>query len=416
MLRNPERLAWTVLVISFVACVALAVSTPLVVRAFLMDSTDPAVLILKVQQGTALLRRPASTDVVGVTDVTTDVPEGSAIKADASTQAILTMRDRNAPSDLAIAQLYANTELTVLTASSPRFGASPNPHQFGLFMGSGRIRINVLDDTSRPVVARLRAPQGEVTFAPGTYAVEVSNQELQVTARDGSAVVSAQGTEVVIGSLERARVALGQPPQGGLSNERNLVADGNFTGSPADAWLATHDLQDETEAPGRTIYTTVAGRQAAEFMRDGRSHAETRLEQDLNRDVTEAASLTLHFAVRVDRQDIPICGTLGSECPLMARIDYRDTSGSEREWVQGFYSAAALDPQNVNPRFCVTCSTRNAHRPVVPATWFAFDSGNLMNELVVDGFRPAWIDRISFYASGHSYQSAITDVELLVRD
>ena len=416
MWRNPERLAWTVLVISFVACVALAVSAPLAVRSFLTDSTELAALILKVQQGTALLQRPTSADFVGITDVTIDVPAGSAIKADASTQAILTMRDRNTLSDLAIAQLYANTALTVLTASSPRFGASPNPHQFGLAMESGRIRINVLDDTGRPVVAYLRAPQGEVTFAPGTYAVEVSNQELQVTARDGSAVVSARGVEVVIGSLERARVALGQAPQGGLSNERNLVADGNFTGSPADAWSATHDLQDETEAPGRITYTTVAGRQAAEFVRGGRSHAETRLEQELNRDVTEAASLTLHFAVRVDEQDIPICGTLGSECPLMVRIDYRDTSGTGREWVQGFYSGAAPDPQNVNPRFCVTCSTRNAHRPVVPATWFAFDSGNLMDELVVDGFRPAWIDGISFYASGHSYQSAITDVELLVQD
>jgi len=416
MRRNPERTAWTVLITSFGACVALAIIAPLAARSFVTDSTEPAVLILKVQQGTALLRRPTSADFVGITDVTVDVPEGSAIKADESTQAILTMRDRVTLSDLAIAQLYANTELTVLAASSPRFEASPNPHQLGLAMESGRVRVNVLDDQDRPVAAYLRAPQGEVTFDPGTFAVEVSNEELQVTARDGSAIVSAQGDEVAIGPLERARVELGEAPQGGLSNERNLVVDGNFTGDAANAWSAWHGLQDETEAPGRITYTTVAGRQATQFEREGRSHAETRLEQKLNRDVTEAASLTLHFAVRVDGQDIPVCGTLGSECPMMVRIDYRDTSGTRREWVQGFYSAAAPDPQNVNPRFCVTCSTRNAHRPVVPATWFAYDSGNLMEELTVGGVRPAWIDGISFYASGHSYQSAITDVELLMQD
>jgi len=98
------------------------------------------------------------------------------------------------------------------------------------------------------------------------------------------------------------------------------------------------------------------------------------------------------------------------------RIDYRDRSGTDREWVQGFYSAAAPDPQRVNPRFCQTCSTRNAHQAVVPSIWFTYDSGNLIDVLTVDDLQPAQITRVVFYASGHAYRSAITDVELLVQD
>ncbi len=418
MCHNPERLAWTVLLISFCLCVALAVSVPLAVRSFLSDSADPAARILQVQQGTALLKRPVSPDFVGVTDVTTDVPDGSVIKADQFTQAVLTVRDRGSETNLAIIQLYANTELTVQTAGSPRFDASPNPHRIDLGVNSGRIRVNVPAAATRPVAASVESPQGKVIFTPGTYAVEVTNEELQVTAREGTATVSARGAEVVIESLQRAVVKLGQPPQGGLSGERTLITNGSFTAPINPHWAVEHGPQDENEPTGTLIATTVAGRRAALFARTGEqlNHAETRLVRELHRDVTDAASLTLHFAVLVEFHDVPICGSLGSECPLMVRIDYRDRSGTDREWVQGFYSAAVTDPQNVNPRFCQTCSTRTAHRAVVPSTWFAYDSGNLIDELTVGDLTPAQITRIVFYASGHAYRSAITDVELLVQD
>lgn len=416
MRRSPEVLAWSVLLASFGMCVALGVFIPLAVRAFLTDSTDPAPRILQVQQGTLLLRRPTSPDFVGIVDQTTDVPDGSEIKADLSTQAVLRIREPGTDADLAIVQLYGNTALVVQAASSPRFDSSPNPHRLDLDIESGRIRVNILPDAGRPVAASLRAPQGEVTFSNGTYAVEVTNEELQVTVREGTATVSAQGAQVVVESLQRARVALGQAPQGGLSSERNLVSDGNFSGGAPPAWSIEHDLQIETEPKGTVEFRTFAGRRAAVFERTGfrLSHAETRLVQDISRDVRDAASLTLHFAVLISNQDVPVCGSSGSECPMMVRINYRDASGAEREWTQGFYSVP--DPSNVNPLICIYCTTRNPHTRVTQNSWFTYDSSNLMDVLTVDDFKPARITRIVFYASGHAYQSAITDVELLVQD
>jgi len=389
---------------------------PLAIQSFVANTTDPAALILEVQQGTALLRRPTSPDFAGITERTTDVPEGSIIRVDPSAQAILTVRDPSGLTDLVIVQLYANTEVTLEAAQSPRFDDSPNPHRFNLLVNGGRVRVNVLDDTDRTVAARVEAPQGEVTFTTGTYALEVTNEELQVTVREGQASVHAQGESVVVEPSQRGQVTLGQSPQGGLSGERNLIANGSFADAANPAWSIEHDLQVPSESPGTIDFTTLAGRRAALFDRNGPSHAETRLVQRIDRDVTEAASLTLHFAVLVARQDVPVCGALGSECPLIVKINYRDTSGVEREWVQGFYLVSAPDPQNVNPRFCVTCSTRNPHRPIASNLWYPFDSGNLMELLAVDGITPARIQRITFYASGHSYRSGITDVELLVQD
>lgn len=411
--RNPQRLAWTVLILSFCACAALAISVPLAIRSFLTDSTDPAAVILQRQQGTPLLQRPNSADFVGVTDQPTEVLEGSVIQIDESTQAVLTMRDPGVETNLVVVQLYGNTDVTLRAANTPRFGLSPNPHRLDLLVTNGRIRINVLNDTRRPVAASVQSPQGEVTFAVGTYAVEVTNEELQVTVREGRATVTAQGTSVVIEPSQRARVELGQTPQGGLSGERPLLVS-SFIGSLQPAWTIEHGPQDENEPTGTVTSATVAGRRAALFERTGPSHAETRLVRELNRDVTDASSLTLHFAVLLSFQDVPVCGSQGTECPMMVKIEYRDASDNSREWLHGFY--AINDPNNVNKPICEICTRRFQHQRILRDTWFSYDSGNLMDILTVDGLKPVRIIRVIFYASGHSYQSAVTDVELLVQD
>ncbi|HEY4688504.1 MAG TPA: FecR domain-containing protein [Anaerolineae bacterium] len=417
MRRNPERLAWTILLMSFGLCVFLAISVPLAVRSFIHNSTDPADLSLDVQQGTALLRRPNSTEFVGIAaaDPPINIPEGSEIRMDPSAQGVLTFRDPRVDANLVVVQLSVNTRLTVQAANRPRFDASSNPYQVNLELEGGRIRVNVLNGIARPVAASVEAPQGNVTFSMGTYAIEVTNDELQVTVREGRATVSAQDNSVVVNPQQRARVELGQSPQGGLSGERPLIVNGNFTDGDPEAWGIEHDLQVSAEAIGRITFGAFAGRRAALFERNGRSHAETRLVQMVDRDVTGAASLTLHFSVLINSQDVPVCGTLGSECPMMVKINYRDTFGTEREWLQGFYYLPDPNP-NGNPPFCVPCNPRNPHQPVSINTWYPYDSGNLMDLLAINDAKPAYITRITFYASGHSYRSAITDVELLLQD
>jgi len=415
MRANPERLAWSVLLLSFGICVTLAIACPLAIQSFVNDSTAPVELALSVQQGTALVQRPNSTDFSRVTiERPREVLEGETILVDESTLGMLSVGDPRSDSALADVQLYANTGLTIRAAYTPRFENSPNPHRLNLFVTNGRIRVNVLSASGRPTAVLTQSPQGEVSFSTGTYVVEVTNTDLQVTVREGQAVVSAQGTSVVIEPSQRAVVVLGQPPQGGLSGERNLVADGNFARSDPGAWVTDHGPQDDSEPKGTVSYRNFAGRRAALFDRTGTSHAETRQVQEINRDITDAASVTLHFALFINTQDVPVCGSQGTECPVMVKINYRDTSNAEREWLQGFY--AVNDPNNINRPVCDLCSRRFQHQRVPANAWYNFDSGNLIEALNVDPFKPTQITRLTIYAAGHSYRSAVTDVELLVQD
>lgn len=415
MRRKPERLAWAALILSFGMCVSLAVGVPLAIRSILNDTTEPANLTLEVQQGTALLQRPTSPDIIAVTDRTTDLPEGSVISSDQATQANLTLRDPTSGANLVIVQLSDITNMTLLAGRRPRFDVSPNAQQLGLLVKGGRVRINILNGSPRPVAVSVRSPQGQVTFGVGTYIVEVTNEELQVTVREGQATVTAQGTSVDIDATQRASVLLGQAPQGGLSKERNVITNGNFAAPLELAWIVENDVADKSEAEGVVGTAAVAGRRATRFERGGGNHAETRLIQKIDRDVTGAAKLTLHFAVLLNYQDVPVCGSLGSECPLMLKINYRDTLGTAREWVKGFYYLPDPSPKP-NPAVCVTCKPPNPHQIIPAGTWFTYDSGNLMDILAADDVKPGRITQITFYASGHSYSSAITDVELLVQD
>ena len=142
------------------------------------------------------------------------------------------------------------------------------------------------------------------------------------------------------------------------------------------------------------------------FERQGAYHAETGIRQIINKNVRDFASLRLHFVVRVFDQDVPVCGQAGSECPMMVRLDYKDQDGTDRSFLQGFYTRP--DGSGANPTYNTTSGSRNEHRRIPPNVAYTYDSANLMETL-----KPAQITAITFYASGHSYRSSVAEVELL---
>ena len=90
-------------------------------------------------------------------------------------------------------QVYGSTDLEIARARVPRFQISPRPHQIDLVTNIGRVRVNVAGSDDRPIEATLTTPQARTLLQEGSYAFEVSNDETQVTVRDGLAQVSAQG-------------------------------------------------------------------------------------------------------------------------------------------------------------------------------------------------------------------------------
>ena len=95
----------------------------------------------------------------------------------------------------------------------------------------------------------------------------------------------------------------------------------------------------------------------------------------------------------------------------MVRIEYQDTSGNKQEWLQGFYYLSS-DNQAL-PKRCVTCSASAAdHVKVQHGRWHLYDSPELMNIFSQSGKPAAIIESISFYASGHNFESYLAEVEL----
>jgi hypothetical protein len=236
--------------------------------------------------------------------------------------------------------------------------------------------------------------------------VDVSESEAQVTVREGSAIVSAEGSSLALGALTRTAVKLGSQPAGILKPERNLVINGNFRLPLEGTWEITHDLQEPSEAQGEVTIVTDGSQRVALFQRVGTYHAETDLRQVINKDVRDFRTLKLHFVVKIISQDVPVCGTAGTECPMMVRLDYKDDNGTDRSLLQGFYWR--LDPNGVNPNYNTTSGARVEHIPVPRDFSFTYDSGDLIESL-----SPSQITAITFYASGHSYTASVAEVELV---
>ena len=99
----------------------------------------------------------------------------------------------------------------------------------------------------------------------------------------------------------------------------------------------------------------------------------------------------------------------------MVRIDYRDADGNARQWVHGFFSSE--DPAILQPYYCTTCPepSSGSHTRVSEGTWFLYDSPDFMQDIPTD-LRPAFIQSVRVYGSGHSYDSLVTDIELLAQE
>ena len=89
----------------------------------------------------------------------------------------------------------------------------------------------------------------------------------------------------------------------------------------------------------------------------------------------------------------------------MFRLDYEDVYGNHQFWTYGFYYR---DPP---PQWVVTGGQK-----IPQNVWFAFESGNLFERLKQEGLPlPAKINYLKIYASGHNYDSLVSEVRLLAR-
>lgn len=421
MRQNYERLAWTVLLISCALCFMLGVGVPLAVQSYVRHSYTGQFFALDVQEGNLLVTCPNADVPIAVVKSQDDLCQGREnirIVAGGGDRGLLHIRSRSAVTiTLSSIQIARDTQLWLKRATTPRFPRlSAEPDTALVHLDSGSIRVTVPSNLARAMQFEVFTPQAHVQLSEGSVSVEVTDRGTQVIGREGEAVVKSlsDGSTAQLSPAQRVVVPKGSSVTEVMPAEWNLLAGHSDFREPLDTtWKPYRVPPQIADEPWGDVTNLVAeGRRVVDFLREGKGHAETGIVQDINRDIRDLRSLQLRIVLRVLQQDVPVCGTLGTECPVMVRLDYVDETGTLRSWQQGFYY---LPDTNVpaNPTFCVTCNPRNEHLSIASGQWYPFESENLVPILKQAGPAPVLLKSISIYASGHRYHSQVAEVELL---
>lgn len=401
--KNPARLAWITLSSAFAIFCILAVSIPLGIRWYVINATQVHKTSLAAVRGTVQVQEPEADVRFAVTTTKDDVPEGSIITTDATSQAFVEFFEDST------LHLYNNTQVIIHKTQSPSFSLSSKPNTIVLEVTGGRVRIGVAPSLETPLNFLVQTPHAAVELEEdGSYPMEVSSEEFHLTVRDGRAKVMAMGKVVELGQGERTTVPIGREPLGPLPAERDLIANGDFKEPLTTGWEVYHEQDNPEEVSGKAEILIVGDRQAVRFWRMGKAagHGETGIVQDINKDVRDFTSLELHISVRLLDQSLSGCGYRSSECPVMVRLDYKDLYGNDNFWTYGFYFKDPIANWQISdgekiPRF----------------VWYPYESPNLMEEL--GDVKPALITSITsirIYASGWDYQSMVSQVQLLAKE
>lgn len=408
MRKNPARLAWAVLLTAFAIFCTLAISIPLTIRWYLLHAQSDLPATLRVTAGTVLLMEEDSEDPLAVVDAR-PIHSATEIQTDQSSQATLVFTASSASNspEIATVQIYPDAQVAVSEASRPRFGLSDAADRIVIDVRNGRVRINTANPQPRGLHTEVRTPQASLVLAPGSYAVDVANEQTLVATRLGEAVVEAAGTTLQVAEGMRTQIAIDQPPSKPVPGPENLIANGDFSeplGPPT--WLVSNYPEQDPTA-GTVSIVTQSGRNAAHFSRLNQppTHTEVAITQVLDRSVHDYEDLSLQMDVLLRWQSLPGAGEQSSEFPLMIRLDYEDIYGNHQFWVHGFYYR---DPP---PQWVVTHGQK-----ILQNVWFPFESGNLFDRLQEEGLPPpAKLNYLRLYASGHNYDSLAAEVRLVAQ-
>ena len=403
MNSNRERLAWAILLLSFALCVGLVVGVPLGVRHVLRVACVSQPATLEPQRGTPTVQRRGRGEIFALIGPTWDVPPGTVVTTDNSAQVLLTLyAPGDATAAVAAVQIYGDTKTTLTSARSPRFGLSPLPHQVTLHIEAGRMRVSVAPAGGRNTVVMLHTPHLNAELNEGSYEIRVSPAVSELIAREGNALVTSNdGGAVILTSSQRTSARVGGTTLQVLPAERNLVQNGSFNHPLEEGW---DDYSESQQPPGGSVEVgDVAGRLTARLHRSGSGWAEVGIKQTINYDVRDFTSLVLHLNVQVAEQSLAGCGSLGTECPIMVRIDYKDIYGTDRSWYHGFYSQDHIPPDRLY----------DYEQQIPFRTWVTFDSENLVETFEEP---PALVKAVTIYASGHSFDALVTEIELLAQE
>ncbi|MEO8608989.1 MAG: hypothetical protein ABI690_13960 [Chloroflexota bacterium] len=419
---DPQRMAWGVLLLSFAIFCSICIVTGLGLNYFLFQSS--VLMDADVQAGKGSVSVNSSTVFSHLSLSST-----ADIRTDSQAQSTIFFRDAQKGDHLvASITIRANTALTLRRAVRPRFRWSSGSYTIELQNLTGDLDIFVPNDLERDFRLTVQTPDGALADfgSSGQYFVSASDSQIRVTNREGQVSLvptnTNEGRAIPVDNM--GIIAADKSDEVAVAPALiNLIQNSTFQdvvttqedGATSSVGLATSwgCTNSTTNLPRGSYQAEVQdGRYLLHFLRgeNAETNGETRCGTFPNGgyDVTTYNTLVLRSTFNIQFQSLNACGSKGSECPLMLRVDYNDIHGGSHSWYHGFY--AKLDPQSNDPKSCDSCTSE--HEQVNPNTWFTYDSGNWFT-LFAPEMRPATILNVQFYASGHQYDVYVGEVALL---
>jgi hypothetical protein len=428
---NTQQLAWGVLLISFAAFCVLCVIIAILIYYFLFQSTVPAQSVLRVGRGTVGL---TEADLIEqVVRNQRDLFSGVSVSTDPQSQGTIFFRDQqHGGSLIAAVTLKSGSSVSLESANRPRFDWSTVEYRLSITDFSGELELLIPDSLPRDIWFSVETEHGALVYltASGQYLLRVTDTQVEVVNYAGEALLASPDlVNRQVGPGQRGLLDLPSTEIALLPAFNNLLGNSTFQATNI-AELGINGGSDVRELPiawrcsnvqndfprGDYGITQDDGRTVLRFLRGSgaNSHGETSCGQYFGPtgtdglDVSMYDHLQMRATLKIRSHSLSTCGIEGSECPLMLRIDYIDVNNRPQVWYHGFFTTSNL---NLNyPLRCSSCTQE--HEAINAEAWYTYDSGNLFRQLPVDQ-RPKSLLNVRFYASGHEYDVALSEVALL---
>ncbi|MBN1400023.1 MAG: FecR domain-containing protein, partial [Anaerolineae bacterium] len=185
MRKNPERVAWIVLILSFVIFCLLLVATPLGIRWFIWNAETDRKALVESLAGTVVVEPPVGSGAIPLGRGQSWVaPEQSVIRVDESSEAGITFFDHS------FMRLFPGTTVRLVELSSPRYRAGKLPNTIRLALIGGRVRIGTALSLDSPLAFSVETFHAQVRLdADGSYALDASNEGADIAVYRGHATV-----------------------------------------------------------------------------------------------------------------------------------------------------------------------------------------------------------------------------------
>ncbi len=405
MKNNIERTAWLIMLTAFIIFCSLSILIPASIRWYIINATVPFMTNVTSVRGTVIIGDPRAELSSSLTDGNTvPVEENFSVSTDDTSQAILSFSDDSSLT------MYGQTTIVLHETRAPRFGLSPNPIKILIEVQKGRVRAT--SSLSRETLNfDVQTPQARIELSEGSFSIEVNGEETQITTRLGQAKVLGNNHQIVLNQGERVLVGAGQTLSQPLPAAQNLLKDSSFDPTSLQNSWNVYTITSFTDIVTNTArVVTFQDRNVLQLSSDGQDnvHTEVGVIQEVNKDVRDFQALRLSVEVRLIRQSLPGGGLLGSEFPIMLRLDYKDAENNDRQWYHGFYYAPPPD------NFILYDLPENSSERIARFVWYPYESDNLLTTL--GPAKPVFIKSVRIYASGWIYEAMVANISLLAQE